>query len=317
MKTANDILLKTLGALLIIAGALKGWQLLTEPVANNSIWTWRPFMVLQVDFELALGIWLLSGLFKKAAWLATISCFSLFSAITLYKGLSGAESCGCFGHVHVNPWITLFAIDIPSVITLAVFRPALSLKRKAESIRTLIQELITPLPSISRFATTTCLVLLILAVTTPILSFNEPANITASYEVLEPETWVGKKLPILEHIDIADSLKKGNWLVLLYHHDCPDCVKAILVYEQMARDITHGENPFQIAFVEMPPYGGSQNTLDSLNKSGKLDSFKKWIVMTPMVALLMDGKVTSVWEEKSPDLDVILQKLAGTNTQTG
>ena len=49
MKTANDIVLKVLGALLIVAGALKGRQLLTEPVANNSIWTWRPFMVLQVD----------------------------------------------------------------------------------------------------------------------------------------------------------------------------------------------------------------------------------------------------------------------------
>lgn len=49
MKTANDILLKVLGALLIVAGALNGWQLLTEPIANNSIWTWRPFMILQVD----------------------------------------------------------------------------------------------------------------------------------------------------------------------------------------------------------------------------------------------------------------------------
>ena len=49
MKTAIDIVLKVLGALLIVAGALKGWQLLTEPVANNSIWTWRSFMVLQVD----------------------------------------------------------------------------------------------------------------------------------------------------------------------------------------------------------------------------------------------------------------------------
>jgi len=55
MKTANDIVLKALGALLIVAGALKGWQLLTVPIANNSIWTWRPFMVLQVDFELALS----------------------------------------------------------------------------------------------------------------------------------------------------------------------------------------------------------------------------------------------------------------------
>ena len=123
MKAVSNTVLKLLGILLLVAAVLKGWQLLTEPAANNDIWSYRPFLILTVEFELALGIWLLSGLFKKAAWLAAISCFSFFSAITLYNGLSGAESCGCFGSIHVNPWITLFAIDIPAVIALAVFRP--------------------------------------------------------------------------------------------------------------------------------------------------------------------------------------------------
>ena len=76
MKTANDIVLKALGTLLIVAGALKGWQLLTEPVANNSIWSYRPFLILTVEFELALGIWLLCGLFKKAAWLVCVGCYA-------------------------------------------------------------------------------------------------------------------------------------------------------------------------------------------------------------------------------------------------
>jgi hypothetical protein len=38
-------------------------------------------------------------------------CFSLFSAMTFYKGITGVASCGCFGSVHVNPWITFLAID--------------------------------------------------------------------------------------------------------------------------------------------------------------------------------------------------------------
>lgn len=307
MKTANDIVLKALGALLIIAGALKGWQLLTEPVANNSIWTWRPFMVLQVDFELALGIWLLSGPFKKAAWLAAIVCFSLFSAVTLYKGISGAESCGCFGTVHVNPWLTLFAIDIPSVIALVVFRPVLSLKRNRESIRTLIQELITPQPSIPRFAITTCLVLLILGVTTPILAFNKPAKITSSYEVLEPETWVGKELQILDHIDIGKQLRKGNWLILLYHHDCPDCAVAIPKYERMGRDFAGNEDFLQIALIEVPPYAQGQVNVNSHCVPGRLANTKEWFVTTPAVALLTDGQVISAWEEKTPDLDTIFK----------
>jgi len=66
MKKASDIVAKLLAALLLIAAALKGWQLLTEPVANSDIWSYRPFLILTVEFELALGLWLLSGLFKKS-----------------------------------------------------------------------------------------------------------------------------------------------------------------------------------------------------------------------------------------------------------
>jgi thiol-disulfide isomerase/thioredoxin len=317
MKTANDIVLKALGALLIVAGGLKGWQLLTEPVANNSIWTWRPFMVLQVDFELALGIWLVSGLFKKAAWLAAISCFSLFSAVTLYKGLSGAESCGCFGTVDVNPWLTLFVIDIPSVIALVVFRPVLSLKRKAESIRVLAHEFFTPIPSIPRFATTTCLTLLILGITTPILAFNKPAKITTSYEVLEPETWVGKELPILDHIDIGKQLRKGNWLILLYHHDCPDCAVAIPKYEKMARDFAGNTDFLRIALIEVPPYGQGQVNVNSPCFPGRLAAVKDWFVTTPAVVLLKDGQVISAWEAKAPDPDTIFTNMAKNVEKTG
>lgn len=264
-------------------------------------------MVLQVDFELALGIWLLSGLFKKAAWLAALICFLVFSFITLYKVLIGAESCGCFGSVDVNPWVTLFAIDIPSVIALVLYRPVLSLKRKAESIRTLIQEFFTPLPSLSRFATTTCTTILILGVTTPILAFNEPAKITSSYEVLEPDTWVGKELPILYHIDIGKQLRKGNWLVLLYHHDCPDCAAAIPKYEKIAGDFSGNEDFLQIALIEVPPYGRGYELSSSKCKFGKLDTNKKWFVATPVVVLMGDGKVLKAWEKDVPTcLDAIL-----------
>jgi hypothetical protein len=64
--------------------------------------------------ELALSVWLLSGLFKKGAWLAALVCFSFVSMITHYKAVTGAASCGCFGSVQANPWITLFTIGLPA-----------------------------------------------------------------------------------------------------------------------------------------------------------------------------------------------------------
>ena len=123
MKNVHSIVLKILGILLLTAAILKGWQLLTEPLANKDIWSYRPILIFTVEFELALALWLLSGLFKKAAWLTSLAVFSVFSLITLYKGLSGADSCGCFGAVKVNPWLILFAIDLPAVIALLIFRP--------------------------------------------------------------------------------------------------------------------------------------------------------------------------------------------------
>lgn len=65
--SANDIVLKVLGLLLLVAAVMKGCELLTVPVANADIWSNRYFLIFTVEFELALGIWLLSGLFKRAA----------------------------------------------------------------------------------------------------------------------------------------------------------------------------------------------------------------------------------------------------------
>ena len=255
-------------------------------------------------------------------------CFSAFSAVTLYKALTGADSCGCFGSVHVNPWITLFAIDLPAVITLSIFRPEFSLPpalsfpltlsflRKQESIKNLIKEFLSPLPSASRFAMTAFLAIAILGTSAPILALNEPPQITTHYEVLEPKTWVGTELPILEHIDIAESLKKGTWLVLLYHYDCPECAWAIPMYEQMARGLAGNEDFLQIALIAVPPYGRGPVSENCPYTLGHLAGTKEWFVTTPAVALLTDGKVKSAWEEKAPDLDTILQKLAKISEKT-
>ena len=323
MKKASNIVVKILAIVLLAAAVLKGWQLLTEPVANSDTWSYRPFLILTVELEFALAIWLLSGLFKKAAWLVSLLCFSAFSAITLYKGSTGAESCGCFGSVHVNPWITLFAIDLPAVIALSIFRPglsfppALSFLRKQESMKNLVKEFLTPLPSAPRFAMTAFLTLAILGISAPILAFNEPPQITSRYEVLEPETWVGQKLPILEHIDIAESLKTGTWLVLFYHYDCPDCAMAIPKYEKITRNLAGNEDFLRIALIAVPPYGQGPVSENSPCTLGRLAETKEWFVTTPAVALLTDGKVTSAWEEKAPDLDTILQNIAKNAENSG
>lgn len=311
IERIGGIILRILGLILLVAAALKGRQLLVEPVASNSLWTSRPILILQVEFELALGIWLLSGLFPKAAWLVALGCFGLFSLITFLKGLTGAASCGCFGSVHVNPWVTLLAIDLPAVISLGLFpvrsafAPLWSFLRRRESIRNVVAEFAKPLPSLTRFAATAVLGLAVPAVTAPLLAFNKPASITSAYEVLEPETWVGKKLPILEHIDIADQLKTGTWLLLLYHHDCPDCRRAIPQYEQMARDPAGNEDFLGTALIEVPPYGPAQRRSPGC-ACGRLADAKEWFMTTPAVFLISESITIAAWEGVVPDCESVI-----------
>jgi hypothetical protein len=81
MKLASNVLLKALGVLLLTAAILKGWQLLTEPVANNDIWSYRPFLIL-AEFELILAARLLSGfLFKKTALISNCCALTFHSRL--------------------------------------------------------------------------------------------------------------------------------------------------------------------------------------------------------------------------------------------
>jgi thiol-disulfide isomerase/thioredoxin len=318
-----DIVLKVLGLLLLTAAVLKGHELLTVPLANGDLWSWRAFLIFQVEFELALGVWLVSGLFPRLAWLAALLCFGLFCAVTLYKGLTGAASCGCFGRVHVNPWVTLLAVDLPAVAALGVFRPSpasvplrsclrsLSGDRRGgrESLHRAFTAWTQPRPSLPRFALTAVLYLATLILTVPILALHKPAAVTSTYEVLEPETWVGRELPILQYIDIAEKLGRGRWLAVLYHHDCPDCQRVIPEYEQMAEELVGNEDFLKVAFVEIPPYGKRRVGPSPSYAWGQLADVKEWFVTTPCVLLLVDSRVGQVWQEEVPDLASVLESM--------
>jgi thiol-disulfide isomerase/thioredoxin len=301
--SANDIVQKLLGLLLLAAAIMKGYELLTVPVANADIWSNRYFLIFTVEFELALGIWLLSGLFKRAAWLAALGCFGLFCAVTLYKGLAGYGSCGCFGRVQVSPWVTLFAVDLPAVVGLGMFRPQIDWQRMWR-----LPHWLEPAPNGTVLAVVFLLGLSAVGGTSPVLLFKAPGAVTAEYEILEPETWVGKELPILEYIDIGEQLKEGNWLVVLYHHDCPGCAEAIPTIEQMASDLQGNEDVLKIALIEVPPYRSDMTSSpvasDISCTTGKLSMSKKWFVTTPAMLLNSNGFVKHYWNSKEIDLEL-------------
>jgi thiol-disulfide isomerase/thioredoxin len=350
MKTASKIVMAITGTVLLVASALKIHQLLTEPIISKGFWESWQFFVIQIPLEMGLGIWLISGLFHKAAWLAAVIAFGVFIGVTLQKGIAGLESCGCFGKVHVNPWITLAAIDIPVFIGLLLLRP------KGEKL------LPPPWPKAKHLLGVAIPAAALIGSIVPILVFNKPPEKTNDYEVVRPEQWTtttpalqppgmtpatqqpparpaaqdpnNPQLPIdqptgpqqptsqtpapepwpmLQHIDIAPSLRSGIVVVLLYHYDCPDCRQAISSYDQLARELTGNEDAVRFAFIEVPPYGPpGENPLPPGTPclTGKLSDSKKWYMTTPLVVTLANGSPVRSWQSETPDLEQILDSLS-------
>lgn len=118
-----DVVRIVLGLILLTAAALKGHQLATEPVAETGLLTSRWFLIGVVEFELFFGLWLLSGLYPRGTWQAAVLCFSGSACVSVYRGLSGEATCGCFGRVPVNPWYTLI-VDVVATAALLWWRPA-------------------------------------------------------------------------------------------------------------------------------------------------------------------------------------------------
>jgi len=300
MKTANKIVMTVAGLFLIGASILKSHQLLTEPIVSKGFWESWAFFVIQIPLEMGLGIWLVSGLFRKAGWLLGFLSFGFFIGVTLYKGITGEASCGCFGRIHVNPWITLSAIDIPLFILLGIFRPV------GEKL------LPPPWPSAKHFFSVAIPTFIILPVLAAALVFYKPAEVTEEYEIVHPEKWaVGSEWLLLKHIDIAETINKGFAVVLMYHYDCPDCKEAIPYFEKINPDLAG--NQITVAFVSIPPYGLPEEEpvpAETACLKGRLDESKEWIILTPLVVVLKDGSFIGYWQPKVPTFEEIIEKIA-------
>jgi hypothetical protein len=95
-----------LAVVLLAAALLKARQAATEPIPGTHILSSRPLLIAAVWCEILLGCWMLAGVHRRITRWVVIACFGAYAAMALALALGGAESCGCFGRVQVNPWYT-------------------------------------------------------------------------------------------------------------------------------------------------------------------------------------------------------------------
>lgn len=271
------------GGILIAAAILKcygAWHGdAPEIPLLRSIWA----QVALVQVELILGTWLISGIAPRFSHIAAILAFSCFLAAASYQVVQQARSCGCFGPVRLDPRITV-GLDAAVLIALLSCWRACRIE-----------------PGIPRVARRFIVVAgCVAAVAAPvfILRSGDPFD-GRRIVFLEPAQWPGTAFPLLRYINDGDALRRGNWLVMLYRHDCPTCEAAMPAYLDLAKRVSaQGKARGRIAFVEIPPVGQNETHAPDAFWFTLADN-KEWAGATPIVVLLRDGIVQAAIEGES------------------
>jgi len=277
------------GTLLICAAILKTAQLLQEPAATLASPYGRLTLPTQAGVELALGMIVLSGACWRVARQLTILLFAAFAIYSMYLAMSGATSCGCFGNLRVHPWWT-FLLDVTVVIGLIASIIADGAGDRSRADREEMQQ-----SFLAPYRWKWIVFAIVLSGLTALQlvrhvnrSLAVGSNVTVTIgglAVLDPERWIGQKLPIAEYIDA--NLSNGELIAVLYRHDCLECQKALPRYEKLA------SNGQQIALIELPPYQDPLPT-ESAFRNCRLKNDREWFAQTPVEIRLRDGIVTAV-----------------------
>jgi hypothetical protein len=128
-----------LGVLLLTTAALKLAGQSVSAVPQIGWFALPTVQIAAAEWEIVLGLWLLSGRFQVGAWLAALVTFIAFAGVSGYLGWIGVGSCGCFGAIHASPWWA-FGVDIGVVLVVVLGRESFSMRRSGlnESRRDLI-----------------------------------------------------------------------------------------------------------------------------------------------------------------------------------
>lgn len=263
-------------AVLLIAAVLKSQAALT---GQTPVTLW---VIAQIQGEFLLAYWLLIGLLPRAAWAITFCCFAGFALVNLSKVMEGEAVCGCFGSVRVSPTFSL-ALDVAVLLLLLWGWPP----THAKSLSRLKVAVLAVVPLLAVVPSTAWLYAQ--RPSDPIAALVQPKVQTAI--LVDPQGWEGKRLPLLEWIDIGEDLSDGRWQILFYHHDCPDCQKALLDWISDSGGATSEE---RFAVIEVPPYGELAEVEAAISLGwayGRLTDERPWFLRTPLRIQVQDGIV--------------------------
>lgn len=272
----------SVAALLLATAALKA---ISPSQAITTAATWGmdyPVVIFVVQVELLLAAWLLSRTALKLARFVTASMFLFFATISLVLALQGHTSCGCFGQLKMDPWM-MFLLD--SSVVLAFLWAALVATPCPTTTKSPFRSISFAYPGLAPLALTAMLIHrpeTLVSSTTMVGSSN--------IVILEPETWIGEKCPLAEHVAPSVDFAEKKSTVLVYHHDCPACQEALPNYVNLAKQNVDRDQ--QVVLVEVPPLGNEREPSAAIHTT--LPDDRDWFVQAPVELVIDQGIVTSV-----------------------
>jgi hypothetical protein len=280
------------GLLLAIAAVLKVHQAANVPVYDSDETISRMFSAGVIELELFMSCWLLSGLWPRKSRVAVLLLFTVFSAISAVKLIRGDDSCGCLGDLAVHPGISLL-LDTGVFVGLWVEKPRTRIKNaclmQSEMTRAAVAGLVFLTVGGVSFA----------AVVWPAKysTLDDHGRITNQSDlvILRPKQWMGKMLPLLDHIMPADKLGHGHWIVVLHRANCSKCAKAIARYRATAQELASSDAEVQIALISID--ADSMGGDDPHILYGCLRNDRSWFARTPTEIVIENGIVKSVSED--------------------
>ncbi len=279
-----------ISAILLTSAFLKAQELASHTLAPGDVFQNRWLILVVVEWEFVLAAWLLSNVFKRAAWLAVTGTFCGFLAVTFFRALSGAQSCGCFGRIQVNPWITL-CLDATILTLLLVLHPHWIAEIRGQwRVKRVV-------------AAGLCVALVGTLSAVGCVRNDAPAGVLENADVgqqdrlvvLNPNEWLGQPFPLSSYVTLDQPVMQGCWIAVLYHHDCEHCQVLLAKLRDQVRQHPPGAGDPPLAAIEMPPFvkDGGVPAVAAIPgvHNGRLSAAHDWFVDTPVVVALRDGRV--------------------------
>ena len=260
-----------IAAILITAVVLKTGTVAKQGFGEG-LFQYPLFLFFEIALESGVAVLLLVNFQPRYLWLLTTALFTLFFLFALTSLLTGQDSCHCFGYLKVPPICTVI-LDAAVLISLFCCRKVRLVRNEFSIKKALLIGLlwiVAMLPVLFIFASVERENLSLLGTVYTGIDGHKTIQ-------LKPDDWPEGECPLLEWAlpeEVLGQLTTGDWTVVVYRADCPDCQEVLANLKE--RGVTN------VVCVEIPPYG-EKNIVPEGFVHLRLPDTVTWVVKTPLV----------------------------------